>query len=211
MFVTLITEDNRHLHSDQMDQIYRLRHRTFNEWLQWGLPSENGREFDKYDETALHLAALEDDGTLLATWRMMPTTKPYLTAESFPQLLTEGIPSDPSIWDLSRFAVARDRIHGNKALQGRLLAAMASAVYEFGMVNGVAEYLSVQNSYITPIANQMLGDPVWESPKIDAGATDAALYIYEPSMSRLFGLRTQYKLPSPVIRQFQIGHQEAVA
>lgn len=211
MFVTLITADNRHLHSDQMDQIFRLRHQTFNEWLKWGLPSENGREFDKYDESAMHLAALEDDGSLLATWRMMPTTKPYMTAEMFPQLLVDGIPSDPTIWDLSRFAVARDRIAGNKGLQGRLLASMAAAVYEFGMINGIAEYFSVQNSYITPIANEMLGEPVWESPKVDAGATDAALYIYEPSMTRLFGLRTQYKLPAPVLRQFQITQQQVAA
>ena len=205
MRITLITPENRQLFHKQLEAIFKLRHEVFNEWLGWDLPHVNGQEFDKYDEWALHLSATDDAGTLLATWRLMPTTLPYLTAEAFPELLEKiGIISDPSVWDLSRFAVNRPALGANKALQERLLASMASAIYEFGLINGVAEYFSVQNSYITPLANRMLGDPVWQSDTIDTGATDATCYSYVPSMERLYSLRTQFRLSTPVLSQFQI-------
>jgi len=205
MYVTLATPENRHHFGEQMDDVFRLRHSVFNEWLKWDLPHKNGLESDKYDDEALHMLAMDADGALIGTWRLMPTTKPYMTAEVFPALLADtGIVSRPGTWDLSRFAVDRSRIGKNKGLQNRLLASLASAVYEFGIMNGIDEFLSVQNAYITPIANQMLGQPTWESEGLDMGATDAACYSYSPSMERLFSLRTQYRLQSPVLSQFQI-------
>lgn len=210
MFVTLLTPENRALCSEDLEAVFRLRHDVFNEWLGWDLPHEDGLEFDKYDETALHLIAKDSDGQVLATWRLMPTTQPYMTKEVFPELLQEiGPVSAPEIWDLSRFAIAREPIKENKALQLRLLASMASAIYEFGMMNGVTEYLSVQNSHITPVANQMLGDPNWQSQTINAGATDATCYSYTPSLEKLYTLRAQFRLQSPVLSQFQIPTQKA--
>ncbi|MBL4789208.1 MAG: GNAT family N-acetyltransferase [Kordiimonadaceae bacterium] len=205
MYVTLLTPENRPNFEHVMDEVFQIRHQNFNEWLGWGLPHVNGREFDKYDEQALHLVAMEDNGDVLGTWRMMPTTRPYMTAEVFPELLEEiGLVSDSGIWDLSRFALAKDKIGKNKAMQGRLIACLSSAVLEFGMMNGISEFLSVQNTYITPIANRMLGDPVWAGETMQMGVTDAACYSYAPSLERLYSLRTQFKLSSPVLSQFQI-------
>jgi len=205
MQIILITPENRNHFAREMDQVFKLRHDVFNKWLKWGLPSENGRESDKYDDQALHLIALENASDVLGTWRMMPTTQPYMTAEVFPELLEEiGLVSSNSIWDLSRFAINRDVVGSNKGRQARLFASMASAVYEFGIMNGVAEYLSVQNAYITPIANSMLGEPVWASASLDYGATDATCYSYAPTMERLYSLRTQFSLNAPVLSQFDI-------
>lgn len=212
MYVMLITPENRSRYTSEMDEVYRLRHKTFNEWLGWNLPHENGREIDEYDDKSLHLTALDPAGDVLATWRMMPTTRRYMTAEVFPDLMEDlGVVSDPAIWDLSRFAVNRPKIGDNKALRDRLLAAMASALFEFGIMNGITEYLSVQNTFITPFANRMLGDPVWQSEKLDAGATDAALYTYQPSFMRLTALRSQFGLSTPVLSQFQITALQAAA
>lgn len=55
--------------------------------------------------TTLYLAALRDDGELVGTARLLPTTQPYLLGEIFPELMgTLPAPNSPFIWELSRFA-----------------------------------------------------------------------------------------------------------
>lgn len=210
MLVTLVTPENREDHLGEMDEIFKLRHEIFNKWLGWGLPDYNGREYDKYDNMSYHMIATDDDHEVVGTWRMMPTTVPYMTAEIFPELLEEiGPVSAPEIWDLSRFAISRTRFSNDKEAQQRLIASLASAIYEFGMMNGVTEYLSVQNSFITPLANQMLGEPIWHSQTIGSGLSDATCYSYTPSLERLYTLRAQYQLRAPVLAQFQISANKA--
>ncbi len=212
MQVTLITPENRQIFHKELEQIFRLRHEVFNGWLGWGLPNVDGQEFDKYDNHAVHICATDGQGRVVGTWRMMPTTRPFMTEEVFPELLEGlGTVKDPQVWDLSRFAVDRAWIAGDKKLQERLLAALASSVYEFGLMNGVAEFLSVQSSYITPIANRMLGDPVWSGATIQAGKSDATCYSYTPTMERLYALRAQYELAAPVLLQYQVTGLQAAA
>lgn len=209
MLVTLVTPENRENHLEEMDDIFKLRHEVFNEWLGWNLPNYNGREYDKYDNMSYHMIAKDNDA-VVGTWRLMPTTVPYMTAEVFPELLQEIAPvSAPEIWDLSRFAISRTHFKNDKEAQQRLIASLASAIYEFGMMNGVTEYLSVQNSFITPLANQMLGDPIWHSQTVESGQTDATCYSYTPSLERLYSLRTLYHLRAPVLSQFQISANKA--
>lgn len=212
MHVTLVTPENRPYFTEALDRSYCLRHEIFNEWMKWDLPHQNGREIDQYDADCLYLLGFEEDHTLVGTWRLMPTTKPYLTADVFPHLLEEhGLISRPDAWELSRFAIDREYFGHNKVRLSRLLASMASAVYEFGIMNGVSEFLSVQNRMITAMANRMLGDPIWQSEITDAGATDAACYSYAPSMERLYALRTQFRLQAPVLSQFQVTALQAAA
>lgn len=210
MHVTLITPENRENHLAEMDEIFKLRHEVFNELLGWRLPSYNGREYDKYDNMSFHMLARTSEGDVVGTWRLMPTTVPYMTAEVFPELIAEiGPVSAPEIWDLSRFAISRRHFEDDRVSQQRLIASLASAIYEFGMMNGITEYLSVQNSHITPLANQMLGDPIWHSQTIGSGTGDATCYSYTPSLERLYALRTQYQLSAPVLTQFQIPAHKA--
>ena len=46
-----------------------------------------------------------EDGEVIGTARLLPTTRPYLLAEVFPQLLNGApAPDAPEVWELSRFA-----------------------------------------------------------------------------------------------------------
>ena len=208
MHIHLVSPDTRFSYATAMDEVFRLRHRVFNEWLGWDLPSEGGLERDCYDEAAYHFIAFGDDQSVLGTWRIMPTTGVYMTKESFPELFGDReAPQDESVWDLSRFAVDRWKLENNKPGLHRVMGGLGSAVFEFAIIHGIAELLSVQDSVITPIANQWLGDPVWHGPTLDAGTTDATCYGYEPKLERLFALRAQFKLNSPVIEQFQVFSQ----
>lgn len=87
-------------------RVAHYRHRVFVERLGWQLDAQDGAESDEFDRPDTVYVAVEDErGDIVGCARLLPTTKPYLLSELFPQLLN-GLPPprDPSIWELSRFA-----------------------------------------------------------------------------------------------------------
>ena len=53
----------------------------------------------------MYVVAQDDDGHVSGCARLLPTTRPYLLGEVFPQLLNGLLPpSSPDVWELSRFA-----------------------------------------------------------------------------------------------------------
>lgn len=90
-----------------LDEIGRYRRQVFVEMLKWELlVDERGIERDQFDrEDTLYVVARDDDGAIIGTARLLPTTKPYLLGEVFPELLAGAAPPcDPQVWELSRFA-----------------------------------------------------------------------------------------------------------
>ncbi len=53
---------------------------------------------------------------MLGSWRLLPTTGPYMLRDVFPQLL-HGVaaPAAADTWEISRFAVSK-RVIGNSSL-----------------------------------------------------------------------------------------------
>ncbi|GLS05606.1 acyl-homoserine-lactone synthase [Chitiniphilus shinanonensis] len=89
-----------------MTEMARYRYRVFIEKLGWNLPCEHALEYDQFDrEDTLYVLARDDDGQIVGTARLLPTTRPYLLADVFPELLN-GMPAPESaeVWELSRFA-----------------------------------------------------------------------------------------------------------
>ena len=89
-----------------MTAIARYRHKVFVEKLGWKLQCENAQEYDQFDrDDTVYVVAKNDVGAIAGTARLLPTTRPYLLGEVFPQLLN-GLPAPNSsdVWELSRFA-----------------------------------------------------------------------------------------------------------
>jgi N-acyl-L-homoserine lactone synthetase len=87
-------------------RVAHYRHRVFVERLGWQLDTQDGAEVDQFDRPDTVYVAIEDEqGDIAGCARLLPTTRPYLLSEVFPQLLN-GLPppNDPTIWELSRFA-----------------------------------------------------------------------------------------------------------
>ena len=89
-----------------LDEVARYRHKVFVETLGWDLLTEEGKERDQFDrDDTLYLAARDVGQNIVGTARLLPTDRPYLLGDVFPQLLGgEPVPCDPRIWELSRFA-----------------------------------------------------------------------------------------------------------
>ncbi|MBL8509853.1 MAG: GNAT family N-acetyltransferase, partial [Chitinimonas sp.] len=84
----------------------RYRHRVFVEKLGWQLKCQDGLEFDQFDRPdTLYVVAQDQDDQVVGGARLLPTTRPYLLGEIFPQLLNgQPVPNSSDIWELSRFA-----------------------------------------------------------------------------------------------------------
>lgn len=82
------------------------RHRVFVEMLGWDLNIKDGMELDQFDRPdTFYVVARGVGGHLIGAARLLPTQKPYLLRDVFPQLLgDEPAPQSPEVWELSRFA-----------------------------------------------------------------------------------------------------------
>ena len=68
------------------------------EQLGWRLQVQDGAEIDQFDRPDTVYVMVEDEaGNIAGCSRLLQTTRPYLLAEVFPQLLN-------GVWELSRFA-----------------------------------------------------------------------------------------------------------
>ena len=84
----------------------RFRHRVFVEMLGWELQTRDGLELDQFDRAdTVYVAARNEHGAVVGIARLLPTTRPYLLRDVFPQLLHEQpLPCTAAVWELSRFA-----------------------------------------------------------------------------------------------------------
>ena len=102
--------------SRRLEGMFKLRHEVFKERLAWEVGSQGGRERDLFDDLDPVYIVCEQDGDVLGSWRLLPTTKPYMLKDVFPELL-HGMPAPeaPDVWEISRFAVSK-RVCGNDSL-----------------------------------------------------------------------------------------------
>ena len=102
--------------SHALESMFRLRHEVFRERLNWEVGSASGKERDVFDDLDPVYIVCEDEGEVLGSWRLLPTTGPYMLKDVFPELL-HGTPAPvgQDIWEISRFAVSK-RVAGNDSL-----------------------------------------------------------------------------------------------
>lgn len=126
-----------HLHSDHIEQMFRLRHEVFVKNRGWSLPSCNGREIDQYDnEKAIYFLDIGDDDRIYGAVRMTPTETSSLLADYFPHLVENGqSPRGPDIYECTRYIVLPPRKSraDNRRAKARLLGAMVEWSLEHGL------------------------------------------------------------------------------
>lgn len=91
----------------QYQRLAEYRHKVFVEHLGWEkLHSKNNREEDQFDGTdTIYVMAEDERCNVIGCCRILPTTRPYLLGDVFPELLdTIRPPCSQQIWELSRFS-----------------------------------------------------------------------------------------------------------
>jgi len=103
--------------SPELAGAYAFRHRIFVEEMGWeDLRHSSGLERDRFDgPEAVHML-LYEDGDVMGYQRFLPTTGPHLLRDVFPYMCDGPLPSNPHLYEWTRFAVAGDRRGHNRAL-----------------------------------------------------------------------------------------------
>ena len=103
----LIDPDNYHLHKEDLDNMYRLRHKVFFEKMNWQVSSENGMEKDAYDENNMYYLIYKDTkGIIRGCVRFIEMTNNCMFDGPFKFALPNlNDFKKPRYWELSRLAV----------------------------------------------------------------------------------------------------------
>ncbi|ERV16549.1 acyl-homoserine-lactone synthase [Pseudomonas aeruginosa BL17] len=95
--------------ADMIAELGRYRHQVFIEKLGWDVVSTSrvrDQEFDQFDHPQTrYIVAMGRQG-ICGCARLLPTTDAYLLKDVFAYLCSETPPSDPSVWELSRYAAS---------------------------------------------------------------------------------------------------------
>lgn len=130
------------------NEMFNDRRVQFAEELGWDLNVDaQGREIDQYDlMNPLYIILKDEEGSHIASGRLMPTTGPTMIADHFSDL-TDGVQIESSlIWEVTRVFVAR---RGRASL--RNAAALMWAGSEIGLRAGVEFYVSVTPKEMTRV------------------------------------------------------------
>ncbi|RJE87211.1 acyl-homoserine-lactone synthase [Paracoccus onubensis] len=105
--VRAIDRSNKHLYLDQLEQHFRIRHDIYVGERDWqDLKRPDGREIDAFDnDDAIYLLGITADDRVVAGSRLVPSLKPHLMSDVFPQLAPNGIPRDTDLFEWTRIFV----------------------------------------------------------------------------------------------------------
>lgn len=122
-------------------KVSNYRHKVFVEHLGWQLKTFNNSEQDQFDrEDTIYIVSRDHEGTISGCARLLPTTKPYLLGEVFPQLLNGTPPPCSSeVWELSRFAAVDFKVKASSALPGQF-----SSPITLNLLNVAIDFVSKQ-------------------------------------------------------------------
>jgi acyl-homoserine lactone synthase len=186
--IHVISAANRHLYEDVLEQHFRIRHDIFVEERKWEtLRKPDRREIDSFDnEDTIYLLALEGR-RVVGGHRLYPTTKSTMMSEVFPHLAdVRGCPSDPLIWEWSRYFIVRDRRDGNLNLQ------LMTAVQEFCVAEGIVQISAIMETWWLPRFQEagFVVAPLGLPALIENAWTMAALIDVSRDTLRTIGART---------------------
>lgn len=89
--------------------LFIYRHKIFVESLKWPLSTDGCHEIDQFDrDDTIYVLAKNEFDHVRGVARLLPTMRPYLLQEVFPELMSHAdLPQSERVWELSRFATSR--------------------------------------------------------------------------------------------------------
>lgn len=186
-----------------IEAMHRLRYRVFKVRLGWDVPARNGLERDQFDDLdPVYFLAFDPANRFVGTWRMLPTTGPYMLQKVFPMLLgNESAPSQPNIWEGSRFAVECE-YEGKAGLSAvsRVTGEIFCAVVEFCCANGIDEVMTVYDTRIARLLPRIGCRPKWRSQVMRIGNTPTVAGRFDATEEVLAEIRASNGIRASVIR-----------
>ena len=142
MTIECVSVENCHLfEGNPLAEQFRLRYKSLIVRQSWELAVKDDLEFDQYDNPAAVYFVWRDGHKVAGVSRLYPTTYPYMLKEIFPNLVTrEPLPTDPTVWEGSRFCVDNDLPPRQRI---RICQELVLAYLEYGVARGIENIIGV--------------------------------------------------------------------
>ncbi len=138
--IDVVTSQNAVFYKDALEGMFRLRHRIFVERMGWeALRKPDGIEKDQFDTPdAVYLILQDDNGAVIGSHRLLPTLKPHLFSELFPEMCNvRGVQRGQNIYELNRTCVDEEYLDRKKQEWARqqIIAGLVEFSYRAGIDN----------------------------------------------------------------------------
>jgi len=154
----VVSHANRHLYRDALEEYFRLRHQIYvveRRWTEIARP--DGREIDQFDTPdTVYLMAMEGS-RVVGSHRLVPTSRPTLMSDLFPQLALRGLVRRPDAYELSRVFVVQDR-RGDH-VRPRVESVIMAGTMEFGLIEGLSQFTIVMETWWLPRFQELGWNP----------------------------------------------------
>lgn len=191
--IRLIEGRDRDRHPYEMEQMFRLRKRVFADRLGWDVTCKGDWEIDKYDalDPLYVLAMDETEEQVIGSLRLLPTTGPNMLADTFYELLPDGMKVKSStVWESSRYCVDTELAAqwSEKGLH-KATAELLLALCEIGIDVGLTHIVTVIDLRMERILRRMrcFGDRIGMPKRY--GAVTALAGLWDTSEEMLSRLR----------------------
>lgn len=151
------------INADLTQAMFRQRHEVFHERLGWDVSSKDGLERDEFDDEKTVYVIAKDLVTqkVDASWRLRPTTSPYMLRDTFPQLLDgQKAPVESTVWEISRFAVVNTPYAGGISRMGELSQDLLAHTVDYAAQHGICKYV-----WVTGVSVERLGKKLGYRPR----------------------------------------------
>ena len=137
------------------NDVLKLRHKVFIGRLNWELNSDEGLEKDEYDTASASYIYVQREACIVGCWRIIPTTASYMLKDTF-NVMQGGLPtiSDPSICELSRFAVDKESVESSHKISD-ITVSMFKGVQQYAHSHKVHEYITVTSLAVERILKRI--------------------------------------------------------
>lgn len=176
----LIDNANRHLpqYAQLLEDSFRVRYDLYVKGRGWkALDRPDEREVDQFDNADASYLIWADGSEIVGGIRLIPTDKPHLMSEVFPQIVTLGtIPRRRDIWEITRLFTSRG---GNSAVNRKSVTNQVfCGMFEFAITKNLEAVTVVCDTFFLPrlLEKEIEVNPLGLPTPYDEG-TCIAVYI----------------------------------
>ncbi len=190
--------------------MHRFRKRVFKDMMGWDVPVINDGELevDDFDlPHALYLLALSPAGDVTGSMRLLPTDGPTMIRNVWPESLQHiALPSDPKIWEISRFAVDCGDVKsvGSLARVNPVTQELFCGLVELCLLCGVQKVVALYDTKISQIHKWLNCAPEAATPPFPVQGGMAQVGIFRTDLPALERLRRAAGMTRTLITAAQL-------
>lgn len=150
MKVHVVNSANRMQYLDEIEAMHRHRYRLFVDLMGWRALESNDRlDIDEFDTpNATYLIAINASGKVCGSARLVPTWRPHMLKDLFPEYVQGEVPIGAGIWEWTRHAPGDPAFTKEENIQAR--TALHIGIMEFAVSRGIDFLTGIVETRVLP-------------------------------------------------------------